>query len=178
VTQTELIQSAQSGCQEAIDTLVDNHIKYIRFMARRFNPKDRPDAEQFGVQGFLEALRDFDTSRGYKLITYTSFRIRESMRHAIPNPREVLLEDIFRTEQTDDENDTIEDNIPCPEKLPIEKKLMDAIRSLSDIEREILKLHYFEGFTLREISEIVKLSHQRCYQIEQRAIKSLKKELI
>jgi RNA polymerase sigma factor (sigma-70 family) len=172
MTQTELVVSAQSGNQDAINQLVEDHIKYIRFMARRYDRKMRDDAEQFGVQGFLEAVRDFDTSKGYKLLTFASFRIRRSMQNIHRSEmKESLYEDILKSEDSDI---TAEGMIPSPELSKIEQKLRDALTELSDVEREILKLKYFEGFTCRQIGEILQLSHQRISQLENRAVKTLK----
>lgn len=173
MTQYERIILAKSGDQESIDILVSEHEKYIRFLSRCYQFSDREDAFQSGVSGFIEAINDFDLSRGLKLITFAAWRIRRSMQNIHRQAaRELLYDDVGKIDP-DDKTISIE-NHPQPEQPKIEKKLMDAIAQLSDIEREILKLHFFDGLTMRQIGEIIQLSHQRVYQLESRAIKTLK----
>lgn len=56
--------------------------------------------------------------------------------------------------------------------------LMESISLLSEQERTILALYYYEGLTLTEISEIIELSISRISQIHAKAILKLKSRIM
>jgi RNA polymerase sigma factor for flagellar operon FliA len=58
------------------------------------------------------------------------------------------------------------------------EKLIEAIEALSERERLIITLYYYEGLTFREIGAILKVSESRVFQIHTTVISGLRKKLI
>lgn len=59
-------------------------------------------------------------------------------------------------------------------KLEISDKLKEAISNLTDRERQVIELYYYEELTLKEISVILEVSEGRASQLHTKAIKKLK----
>lgn len=63
------------------------------------------------------------------------------------------------------------------EDIEIKKVLKESILSLSEQERKVLALYYYEDLTLREISEVLEVSESRICQIHSSAIIKLRGKL-
>lgn len=63
------------------------------------------------------------------------------------------------------------------EKYEIKQILVDAIDKLSDKEKKVISLYYFEDLTLKEISSIMGVSESRISQIHSKAVLRLKARL-
>ncbi|MDR1209400.1 MAG: FliA/WhiG family RNA polymerase sigma factor [Clostridiales bacterium] len=63
------------------------------------------------------------------------------------------------------------------EKQEIRQMLIDAIDKLSDKEKKVITLYYFEDLTLKEISGIMGVSESRISQIHSKAVSRLKARL-
>ncbi len=63
------------------------------------------------------------------------------------------------------------------EKQELKQILGDAINKLSDKEKKVVSLYYFEEFTLREISSIMGVSESRISQIHSKAVLKLQARL-
>lgn len=64
-----------------------------------------------------------------------------------------------------------EDSIEKEEK---KKLLLDAIKQLSEKERKVLLLYYYEDFTLKEIGKTLEVTESRVSQLHTRAIDKLR----
>ncbi len=63
------------------------------------------------------------------------------------------------------------------EREEIKKTLIKAINDLSEKEKMVITLYYYEELTLREISEILEVSESRISQLHTKALKKMKKFL-
>jgi len=79
----------------------------------------------------------------------------------------VPLEDFIKTEST--VNSQISP-FQCLEEEEVKATLTKAIERLTDKERLVVTLYYYEGLTLREISLIMKLTEARISQLHTKAI--------
>ena len=75
--------------------------------------------------------------------------------------------------------DTLEDkNITSPEESLEYKEqleiLSEAIEKLKEKDKLILKLYYYERFTLKEIGQVLEVSESRVCQLHSRAIRNLR----
>lgn len=92
----------------------------------------------------------------------------------------VSLENIIYSEDDDISiMGIIEDkNSPSPEKTLEEKEeleiLKKAIDLLNEKDKTILSLYYYEGFTLKQIGNILEVSESRVCQLHSRAIRNLR----
>ena len=60
------------------------------------------------------------------------------------------------------------------EKKEIKKEVIDALKELPQREYEVLELYYYEWLTLKEISNIFRISEIRTYKIYRKAMQDLK----
>ncbi len=60
------------------------------------------------------------------------------------------------------------------EKEELKKMLIEAITDLSDKERKVITLYYYEELTLKEISHIMEVSESRISQLHTKALGKMK----
>ena len=60
------------------------------------------------------------------------------------------------------------------EKKEIKKEVIDALKKLPQREYEVLEWYYYEWLTLKEISNIFRISEIRTYKIYRKAMQDLK----
>lgn len=63
------------------------------------------------------------------------------------------------------------------EKEEIKKILMEAIDKLTEKEKKVIILYYYEELTLKEISHIMEVSESRISQLHTKALQKMKKKL-
>ena len=68
-----------------------------------------------------------------------------------------------------------------PEKLMVEKEqkeaLLEALELLTDKEKTVVMLYYYEELTLKEISQAMEVSESRVSQLHSKALRKLKTKL-
>lgn len=67
-----------------------------------------------------------------------------------------------------------EDNI---ERTELKEKLAQALNLLTEKERKVVLLYYYEDLTLKEISEVMEVSESRISQLHTRAIEKMRVKL-
>lgn len=63
------------------------------------------------------------------------------------------------------------------EKQELKKILMDALELLTEKEKRVIILYYYEDLTLKEISSILEVSESRISQLHTKALQKLKRKL-
>lgn len=118
----------------------------------------------------------------------TNIEIAQKMNLTIEQLNELLSEvtnlnivSLEETLQTNVNLDTFENTQKNPEDTYEEKEikniLVEAIDSLSDNEKLVISLYYYENLTYKEIGSILDLSESRISQIHSRAIIKMKSNL-
>lgn len=59
----------------------------------------------------------------------------------------------------------------------LKQMLMDALDSLTDKERKVILLYYYEELTLKEISQVLEVSESRISQLHTKALQKMKQKL-
>ena len=71
--------------------------------------------------------------------------------------------------------------VTCPEESlereEIKQKLAEALDLLTDKERKVILLYYYEELTLREVSEVLEVSESRVSQLHVRALQKMNQKL-
>jgi len=102
--------------------------------------------------------------------------------------RGTVLLSLDQTLQVDDEHDlagladmiedaTVEDTLSIIEKEESHRQLLGLINGLTEQERLVVALYYYEEMTLKEIGEALRISESRVSQIHTKAILRLKGRL-
>lgn len=63
------------------------------------------------------------------------------------------------------------------EKEELKKMLMESLSTLTDKEKKVILLYYYEELTLKEISNVMEVSESRISQLHTKALQKMKKKL-
>ncbi|MCR5651924.1 MAG: FliA/WhiG family RNA polymerase sigma factor [Lachnospiraceae bacterium] len=79
------------------------------------------------------------------------------------------------------ERETIASNDPGPEDIieqdELRKMLADSLELLTEKERKVILLYYYEELTLKEVSNVLEVSESRVSQLHIKALAKMKKKL-
>ena len=145
---------------------------------------DFGDLVGFGFFGLLYAVERYNPNKDIKFKTYARLRIKDAiydeLRKMLPSIRyyditEYILR--FSIISLNEISRYIENKITPEyllEKKEIKKEVIDALKKLPQREYEVLELYYYEWLTLKEISNIFRISEIRTYKIYRKAMQDLK----
>ena len=63
------------------------------------------------------------------------------------------------------------------EKEELKKMLAESLELLTDKEKKVILLYYYEELTLKEISEVLEVSESRVSQLHTRALQKMREKL-
>ena len=131
-----LFRRMREGDRSAYEELIQANLRFVVRVAREYCPDDGPllmDLIAEGNMGLLRAIESYDETRGFKLITYAVWWIRQAIRKAIPQAKRVA-------------------------KLP-----MSHVSDMHVVEKEMAALSQQLGRSpmLGEIAEVVEMSPER-----------------
>ena len=63
------------------------------------------------------------------------------------------------------------------EKEELKKMLMESLSTLTDKEKKVILLYYYEELTLKEIANVMEVSESRISQLHTKALQKMKKKL-
>ena len=145
---------------------------------------DFGDLVGFGFFGLLDAVERYNPNKDIKFKTYARLRINcaiyDGLRKMLPSRRYYdITEHILRFSiiSLNEISRYIENKITPEyllEKKEIKKEVIDALKKLPQREYEVLELYYYEWLTLKEISNIFRISEIRTYKIYRKAMQDLK----
>lgn len=147
-----LMAHLQHGHGDALAVLFDRYHRLVLNAALKVL-RDISEAEDVMQNVFLEILRvavQFDPERGTTKVWLLQYAYHRSM-----NRRQQLITRQFYTGTGLSE---IEEYLsaPCPNLLAsmeTRRQVKQALDALNPVQRRVLELAYFEGFSLREIAE-------------------------
>ena len=140
---------------------------------------DFGDLVGFGFFGLLDAIERYNPNKDIKFKTYARLRIKgyiyDGLREIFPPLPKMIYKDISKIQN--EISRYIENKITPEyllEKKEIKKEVIDALKKLPQREYEVLELYYYEWLTLKEISNIFRISEIRTYKIYRKAMQDLK----
>ena len=138
--------------------LIDFDLMALKLSRKYSKGSEFDDLYQIAKISIIEAVRSFDKNRGAKLSTHV-FSSKTIKR--------IEFDNLESTHFNEDHYSEIDFKV----------LLEAAMDSLTAKQREILKLKYIEGFTITEIAELLKCSHQNVSKLNSSAINSMQKAL-
>jgi RNA polymerase sigma-70 factor (ECF subfamily) len=139
----DVIASVKSGDKEAYKELVDRYKRRAYHIAVGLvgEPQDALDISQMAFIKAYRNLKRFDLSRPFFPWFYRILKnlCLDHIKHS-SRSREIPLENVDVLSREDGTN-------------RMQEALWRAIESLPLEQREVITLHYFEGFTYKEIAE-------------------------
>ena len=148
-------------CSRSFDVLYEYYLHRIVYHITRYVGSDRV-AEDVAHEFFTQLLASDKT---YEVEYPTTWVYRLCERIAVRMlKREDKEFDLPDTTETD-----------CFAHIVLESEVRDALNERLDPQaREIVYLRYWEGYTLKEIADMMKLEYENAKKICQRAMKTLK----
>jgi RNA polymerase primary sigma factor len=181
-----------NGDLKARDRLISSNLKFVASIAKQYQGRGLSYADLIseGNIGLMKALDKFDGERGYKVISYSVWWIRQTILEALSKRNTSEDEDLpfdfekpvetddddYRTEMGDDNfiNDGIEENTEL-ERTEAINLLMEF---LNQRERNIITKYYgLDGNkpkTLEEIGMEYGLTKERIRQIKNLSFKKMR----
>ncbi len=170
-----LMVRVQTGDEAALGQLLDRHARLVLGIGYRIL-RDAGEAQELVQDVFLHAYRKcrlFDPQRG----TFRAWLIRITCRRALDRREYLNLRRFYDDRNLDDFVDVFQaaTNLEYQAELShCEAALQQAFKSLSEKQRTTLELYFFEGYTLREISERMSESLSNVRHYYYRALERLK----
>lgn len=156
-----------------------DYIPLVRTIAYKMSRKMPPSIEEddlvsSGMIGLINAANRFDPTKGTSFKTYAWGRIEGAMLDELRSldwvPRLVRSR---KTEPYSYKDIPPKDKLIDLDKLVEHKQIFDAVKSLSEKEKRVIFLYYYEDMTMKEAGEKLKISEARVCQIHKSAIADL-----
>ncbi|MFZ6031829.1 MAG: sigma-70 family RNA polymerase sigma factor [Melioribacter sp.] len=184
--------------------IILNYINLVHYVIHKTNLNqselfDRRDFFQFGIEGLSEAIDRFDPDYGTKFETYAIQRIRGKIYDEIrkyshkyemigePEPvttsssGTVSLNSNYIEEEGMQMYEMMADDSDEPlqilEKNEMKERLVEMIKQLSDRDRMIITLYYYEELNYQEIAKVLNITVSRVSQLHSKIMKILKQKL-
>ena len=179
---------------EARNKLVEANLKFVATIANSYRGRglSYSDLIAEGNVGLIRAMDKFEATRGYKIISYAVWWIRQSIMEAISKRNSVGGEELPQEyeEQGSDDAETIYFNkkeIPSAfveetdEKFDNKQTVSELLTILDDRENEIITRYFGlleEPAKLEDIGNELHLSKERVRQIMEKALKKMRSSIM
>ncbi len=174
----DLISSYLAGNEKSFERLIDRYTKPIFGFIFRL-VKDLGIAEDLTQETFLKVWKNFKKFNQEKNFRTWIFAIaRNTVWDFLRKKKPILFAELELKEENFLKNNLVDEKF-LPDKIIHDAQaiefLEEVLKKLSLPQQTILWLYFKEGFTLREISEILGESPNTVKSRYQRALKELKK---
>lgn len=194
MTDVELVELAQSGDNDAADTLVERYKNFVRGKSRTYFliGADKEDIIQEGMIGLFKAIRDFDVNKQAQFRSFaelcvtrqiiTAIKSATRQKHIPLNTYVSLSRPVYEDESEKTLLDLISmEYIMDPEQIFINQESLGITEqrindSLSSFERSVLEL-YINGKTYHEIAEVLNKEPKSVDNAIQRIKRKIAKQL-
>lgn len=176
-----IVKEVKKGNQESFNDFFFKFKNYVYFIAGQYisSPQERDDLVQNAfilIFKNIKDLRNMDKILSWmKRIIATAYKEMRVSNERLKRKAEIHNEDITDIEDLYDEEMPLPDDIAIQHDEKVE--LMSAIKKLSEKQRRIVLLYYFQGFTTREISNMEGVSEGSIKNSLIRAKDSLRKKI-
>lgn len=175
-----LARKAKTGDEEALNRLVESNLRWVLKIVFDMWRPGLPllDMISEGCIALYFAAKLFDPELGYRLMTFSKRNIQWRVTSLIISHKKHCLESLDEVVYEDDAEITRKDLLISDEIEADEICFCSDIESLldrlSDREKHILKLRYWEDKSLDEIGNLLALSKSRVGMIEAGALRKIR----
>lgn len=121
--------------------------------------KDKDIAEELGIS--LEEYRDWESLTNISNIASLDEFMEQGTENGV---KEFRNNSYLEPEESMD-------------KEEVKRMLMEALELLTEKERKVILLYYYEELTLKEVSKVLEVSESRISQLHSKALEKMKKNL-
>lgn len=179
-----IIKKALENDNEAVEELIKNLEPLIYSSIKKYGfNRNVNDLYQEGCLAILEALKDFDESKGAHFLAYVKLQLKYSFYNMQILKEDLILDkEYFEDGGVESLIDYIIDedvNIELDyEDKELREKFLKAIDDLYPREKEVILLYYYKGLSLGEISEVLGISYNTVVNNRNRGIERLRDLLV
>jgi len=161
--------------------LIDFDLMALKLSRKYSKNSEFDDLYQVAKISIIEAVRSYDKTRGAKLSTHVFSLIMFNLRNYNSKNRNIIYQPSYSSQTIKrieiDHLESTQSDEDYYSEIDFKVLLEAAMKSLTNKQREILRLKYIEGFTITEIAELLKCSHQNVSKLNSSAINSMQKVL-
>jgi RNA polymerase sigma factor (sigma-70 family) len=136
-----------------------------------------------GCIGLIEAIKDYDLDKGFRVTTFAELRIKWRIINVINDYKKYRY--ISLDKPINEEGDTLKDMLPSErpdaDELMFVKQFQmiieNLLNSLNEREKIVVKSRFWEDLNLEQTGERIGLKKQRVWQIEAKALYKLKRRM-
>lgn len=153
----------KKGDLEARNIIIEHNIGLVcKYVSSKFHdiPYKKKDLVSAGILGLIEALDIYDITKGTSFTTIAYPRIAWAISHFIRNNDKHCMVESFQQEVSHKEgNYTLEDVLVSGESLEeqyeekeLHQKLYQLLNNLSDEEKELIGMYFYQQLTQQAIA--------------------------
>lgn len=175
-TDENLLLHAGNGNKEALSLLFGRHRRAIFHVAQRIL-KDDSEAEDLLQELFLfvfQKAKAFNPAKG----TAASWIIQMTYHRAIDRRRYLQFRHHYKEHMPADDQFVAQASSNLADKLDVQALLKNLREELSPEQRQVLELHFFEGYSFREIAEKTGQNYGNIRNHYYRAIQRLREHVV
>ena len=181
----------KNGDIDARNKLITHNLRLVVYIAKKFESTkiNIEDLISIGSMGLIKAVQTFKMEKNIKLATYASRCIENEilmhLRKTQKSRQDVSLDEVLNVDS--EGNEMVLADILCSNddqaldemtKAEDERKLFEAIDSLSKKEKEIITLRYglfgCEEMTQKEVADLMGISQSYISRLEKRIIDKIR----
>jgi RNA polymerase primary sigma factor len=198
--EVELAVAGQSGNRDAVNKLVESNLRFVLQVAKQYQGMGigLEDLIGFGNIGLFEAAEKFDTSKGFKFITFAVWHIRAEIQKALNDMSRTVRVPSHLTKTVEystksistpvgdgDNKETYADRYLASESgksardtADLKYDMQRALSQLKPKQREAITRFYGIGFEyemcMDQIAEELNVTGERARQLVRQAENALK----
>lgn len=174
----KLVTEAKAGEEAALMEVIRRFAPLkIKLIKKYFGyGLDWDDFLSEGDRLIIEAVADYDPAKNVPFEAYLKIRLR----YLYQNIRAKKKQLIYLDQEIGDGitiADTLESDDPPIDEPIIGKdesdEVREAINSLTERQKTIIELYYYQGKSIRQCAEIMGISYQTAVELKGRAVRSL-----
>lgn len=178
-----LVNKAKAGDKKAMETLIEKLYPLIYSAIGRYKGgRDKEDLFQDACILIIEAVRDYDETRGAPFLAFVKSRVYYGFLNLRKEDTSHLsLNQPFMENGGQSPIDLIEDGSQWAEELLIRdevyKALGKALMALTEKQRQVVYAHFFQGKKLKDLAKSRDVHYKTVQRLKGRAIRELKNAL-
>jgi RNA polymerase sigma factor (sigma-70 family) len=147
---------------------IEEYIRLVKSIANRYRNMGIPieDLVQEGLLGVFEANDKFKNDKGTKFTTYATYWIKKKIIDALNKKNQLSISSLPY-------NDELR-QMPHQEESINMKKGIDFPESVPPMEKDVLKMYFEQGKTLKEIAENLNIRREQARQIKEKGLRRIK----
>jgi len=175
-----VLDRARQGDSEAFQALVERHSRSVFRLAYRMTGNEQ-DAEDVVQESFLRAYRQLGRFESRANFGTWLYRIVSNCSVDLMRSKQARHDQVRGDSLDEAAVDLPAADVPGPERMAqsaeIERRVQDALRELSPLERAAFTLRHYEGRSIDEISATLGLGTSAAKHSVFRAVKKLRAAL-